>query len=87
MFQGFGRDWVRRCWAWREAYAQPVIGLRYSERIPARHTPAEGLWFASMAQVYPEDRGMNYALVFGREAANAILAEIAETPAPSSDIE
>ncbi|NLG27419.1 MAG: NAD(P)/FAD-dependent oxidoreductase, partial [Chloroflexi bacterium] len=74
MFRGFEPSWVRELWAWRERYTQPVIGLNYSERIPPFRTPVEGLWLSCMAQVYPEDRGMNYAVVFGRKAAEQMLA-------------
>jgi len=73
MFQGFRREWVQQVWAWRERYTQPVIGLHYSERKPPFRTPVAHLWFCSMAQVYPEDRGMNYALEYGRRAAQEIL--------------
>jgi protoporphyrinogen oxidase len=78
MFKGFRRDWVRQAWAWRERYTQPVIGLHYSEYKPAFKTPAAHLWFSSMAQVYPEDRGMNYALVYGRRAALEMFQEEGE---------
>ncbi len=73
MFRGFERGWVRQVWAWRERYAQPVIGLRYSQRKPPFRTPVDHLWLSSMAQVYPEDRGMNYAVVYGRRAALEML--------------
>jgi len=76
MFKGFQRDWVTRAWAWRERYTQPLIGLRYSSLKPPFQTPVKGLWFSSMAQVYPEDRGMNYAVVYGRRAAEEMLAEL-----------
>lgn len=75
MFRGFRRDWVRQVWAWRARYTQPVIGLHYSELKPPFKTPVARLWFSSMAQVYPEDRGMNYALVYGRRAALEMLQE------------
>jgi hypothetical protein len=34
-----------------------------------------GLFFASMSQVYPWDRGTNYAVQIGRQAAQQMLAE------------
>jgi protoporphyrinogen oxidase len=76
MFPGFSRDWVQGCWAWREPYAQPVIGLCYSQLRPKLKTPVTGLWLSCMAQVYPEDRGMNYAVVWGRQVARALLKEM-----------
>ncbi|MHB9031430.1 MAG: NAD(P)/FAD-dependent oxidoreductase [Anaerolineae bacterium] len=74
IYQGFERSWVRQAWAWRERYTQPVIGLHYSQLLPPPETPITNLWLASMAQVYPQDRGMNYAVISGRAAGERILA-------------
>lgn len=74
LFPQFNEAWVERVWVWRERYTQPVIGLRYSELKPPFKTPVENLWLSCMAQVYPEDRGMNYALVYGRKAAEEMMA-------------
>lgn len=78
MFRGFDLSWVKRAWAWRERYTQPVITLHYSQVKPPFRTPVEGLWLSCMAQVYPEDRGMNYAVLGGRSAAQTMLEEEAE---------
>jgi protoporphyrinogen oxidase len=72
MFRGFDRSWVRQVWAWRERYTQPVIGLHYSQIKPPFQTPVENLWLSCMAQVYPQDRGMNYAIVYGQKAVEEI---------------
>lgn len=74
MFRGFDRAWVQRAWAWRERYTQPVITRGYSRLKPPYRTPVEGLWLGCMAQVYPEDRGMNYAVASGRRLAEEMLA-------------
>lgn len=63
------RDWVRKYWVHRSDYAQPVPLLNHSKNIPAIQTPIEGLYFASMSQVYPWDRGTNFAVEIGRRAA------------------
>jgi protoporphyrinogen oxidase len=65
----FHRSWVRKSWLFRAAYAQPVPFLNHSQAIPALQTPVPGLYFASMSQVYPWDRGTNYAVELGRKAA------------------
>ena len=74
MFTGFSRDWVKRLWAWRERYTQPVIGLGYSALKPPFQTPADGLWLCCMAQIYPQDRGTNYAIAYGQKVAEEMLA-------------
>jgi protoporphyrinogen oxidase len=77
MFAGFERAWIQRAWAWRERYTQPVIGLHYSQRKPDLATPVDRLWLSCMAQVYPEDRGMNYAVVYGQKVARELLVKSA----------
>jgi protoporphyrinogen oxidase len=65
----FSRDWVKKIWVNKTNYAQPVPLVNHSKNIPAIQTPIEGLYFASMSQVYPWDRGTNFAVEIGRKAA------------------
>jgi len=65
----FTREWIKKFWVSRTNYAQPVPLLNHSINIPAIQTPIEGLYFASMSQVYPWDRGTNFAVEIGRRAA------------------
>ncbi len=57
----------------RTRYAQPVIERHYSRKMPAMKTPLPGLWLAGMAQIYPEDRGLNYAVRLAEELAAAVI--------------
>jgi protoporphyrinogen oxidase len=65
----FERDWVKKIWVYKTNYAQPVPLLNHSKNIPSIQTPVDGLYFASMSQVYPWDRGTNFAVEIGRRAA------------------
>jgi protoporphyrinogen oxidase len=69
----FDRSWVRERWLFREPAAQPIVNVGYRERIPPLRTPVEGLVLANTTQVYPEDRGTNYAVRLGGKAAEALL--------------
>ena len=71
----FTRDWVRESWLFRTGYAQPVPPLNHSRSVPDLKTPLPGLWFASMSQVYPWDRGTNFAVQIARRAAARMLQE------------
>ncbi len=71
----FKPDWVRKTWLWRTRYAQPVPFLNHSKNIPSINTPIPGLYFASMSQVYPWDRGTNFAVEIGRRAARMMMEE------------
>ena len=69
----YDRSWVRQWWLFRAEYAQPVPEVNHSARLPALRTPLPGLYFASMSQVYPWDRGTNYAVELGRRVARLML--------------
>jgi protoporphyrinogen oxidase len=74
----FSPDWVRATWLFRTQYAQPVPLVNHSRNIPELRTPIAGLYFASMSQVYPWDRGTNFAVQIGRKAAHLILSEYSQ---------
>ncbi len=65
----FSREWVKKIWVFKTNYAQPVPLVNHSKNIPEIQTPIDGLYFASMSQVYPWDRGTNFAVEIGRKAA------------------
>ena len=69
----FKADWVTGAWAHRARYAQPVPPVGYAAMIPDVRTPLPGLYFASMSQVYPWDRGTNYAVEMGRKVARLVM--------------
>ncbi|MCK5646087.1 MAG: NAD(P)/FAD-dependent oxidoreductase [Anaerolineales bacterium] len=71
----FQPDWVRETWLFKTSYAQPVPPLNHSQAIPSIKTPLDGLWFASMSQIYPWDRGTNFAVQICRQAAKQMLAQ------------
>ncbi len=73
----FKPDWIRKWWVFRAPYAQPVPPVSHSENIPDLRTPQRGLYWASMSQVYPWDRGTNFAIEIGRRAASLILEDFA----------
>ena len=71
----FEKDWVKKVWVNKTNYAQPVPLVNHSKNIPAIQTPIEGLYFASMSQVYPWDRGTNFAVEIGRRAARMMFGK------------
>jgi protoporphyrinogen oxidase len=71
----FTPDWVLESWLFRTGYAQPIPEVNHSQKIPAIRTPLSGLYFASMSQVYPWDRGTNFAVEIGRRAARLMQAD------------
>jgi protoporphyrinogen oxidase len=73
----FSPAWVRQRWVFRAPYAQPLPTVNHSQNIPALRTPLHGLYWASMSQVYPWDRGTNYALEIGQRVARMVMEDFA----------
>lgn len=69
----FRPEWLNKSWLFRTNYAQPVPELNHSSNIPAIQTPIADLYFASMSQVYPWDRGTNFAVEISRKAVKIML--------------
>lgn len=76
IFPEFSTEWVIGYRVWKAKYSQPVIVKHYSTLIPPIQTPIRNLWLSTMAQIYPEDRGTNYAVRHGRYVASQLLKTI-----------
>jgi protoporphyrinogen oxidase len=72
----FSPEWIRARWLHREPAAQPIVTVGYHERIPPLQTGVPGLVLANTTQIYPEDRGTNYAVRLGTDAARTLLADL-----------
>ncbi|MBI2621140.1 MAG: NAD(P)/FAD-dependent oxidoreductase [Candidatus Levybacteria bacterium] len=57
------------------SFAQPVIPTNYSKMIPPFKTPLPNVYLSNIEQVYPWDRGTNYAVELGEEITDYILNE------------
>ncbi|NBO38425.1 FAD-dependent oxidoreductase [bacterium] len=70
----FSEESLIRSKIFREEYAQPIMGLNASRFVPSIHVHGvPRLFHASMAHVYPWDRGTNYALELGEKVAREVL--------------
>ncbi len=68
----FSPDWVEEFWHFKEASAQPVFPLNYSQKIPPLRTPIQNFYLGNTTQIYPEDRGTNYSVRLGQEMTRLI---------------
>lgn len=78
MFPKLERGWIQAHHLWRSPWSQPIVEKHYASLIPPEDAQPEGLHICSMAQIYPEDRGTNYAIRAGR----ALGARLASASAP-----
>ena len=72
MFPEMDRSWIVEQRIWRAEFAQPVTEKHYSHYVPGRDTPFKNAFISTMAQIYPEDRGTNYAIREGRKISEHI---------------
>jgi protoporphyrinogen oxidase len=72
MFPELDRSWITEHKIWRAEYAQPVTERGYSQYVPGSETPFVNAFISTMAQIYPEDRGTNYAIREGRKIVETI---------------
>ncbi len=60
------------CHLFQARFGQPVMPVGYSKEIPPLKVGSSNLYIANMLQVYPYDRGINYAVKLGRRLARFI---------------
>ena len=53
--------------------AQHIVDTQYAEKIPDYRTPLPGVWLANFSQIFPEDRGTNFAVREGEKVARMIV--------------
>jgi protoporphyrinogen oxidase len=78
----FSRDWIKQSWMFREPAGQPVVLPNYPQRMPPYDTGVPGLMMANTTQVYPDDRGTNYAVREADEVVAALLQSADTTAEP-----
>jgi len=78
MFPSFEKSWIKAYHLWKARWSQPVVEKFYGKLIPAEVSPFSGFYICSMAQIYPEDRGTNYAIKSGKDLAKKLLADFLE---------
>jgi|SRR3989344_596430 len=69
----FSESWVNKYYLFKAFFAQPIYPLNYSKVIPKFETPIAGLYLCNIQQVYPWDRGTNYAVEYGEKVAELVL--------------
>ena len=80
LFPGFDRKQVTEHRLLRLMDAQHVVLPGHARRIPPHATPVPGLYLANFAQIYPEDRGTNFAIRDGEKLAGLLIDSLENSP-------
>jgi protoporphyrinogen oxidase len=72
MFDDFDEDQIINKYYFRSQYAQHVVNKNYYNIIPDSNKITENIYLSNFSLIYPEDRGMNYAIKEGVKMAEEI---------------
>ncbi|HEX6258959.1 MAG TPA: NAD(P)/FAD-dependent oxidoreductase [Candidatus Saccharimonadales bacterium] len=72
IFPHFAPEQIREKHFFRFANAQHIVDTDYASKIPAAQTPLKNVYLSNFSQIYPEDRGTNYAVREGEKIAKLI---------------
>ncbi|MBD3250404.1 MAG: FAD-dependent oxidoreductase [Candidatus Pacebacteria bacterium] len=67
------KQWVKEVFVFRSKAAQPVVLPNHSQLLPGIKTPDPSVFWAGMEQIYPYDRGVNYAVELGLKTAARMI--------------
>jgi protoporphyrinogen oxidase len=57
--------------------AQHIVDTQYEAKIPEYQTPVPGVYLANFSQIFPEDRGTNFAVREGEKIAALVRRDLA----------
>jgi protoporphyrinogen oxidase len=66
---------VHKIYHFKAPYAQPIFDATFIQNKPDFVTSTSGFTIANLDMTYPYDRGTNYAVKLGNEAAEKVLAK------------
>lgn len=72
IFANFDPSKVREKHFFRFANAQHIVDTSYSKKLPKIKTPLNNVYLSNFSQIFPEDRGTNYAVREGETVAKMI---------------
>ncbi|PJA13747.1 hypothetical protein CO112_03815 [Candidatus Dojkabacteria bacterium CG_4_9_14_3_um_filter_150_Dojkabacteria_WS6_41_13] len=76
LFPAFDEAQVANSTLFKFPYAQHVVDTKYPEKIPAYKTNFPNTYLANFSQIFPEDRGTNYAVLEGQKIAALISSDL-----------
>jgi protoporphyrinogen oxidase len=68
----FKKSWICEWHFAKAPFTQPIVTRDFAKDIPPHKTELPHVFLANMAQIYPQDRGQNYAI----DAANKLVPQI-----------
>lgn len=73
--KNFNPSWLKKYYVFKESYTQPLFRINDYKYIPEFITPLKNVYLVNMFQIYPWDRGINYAVDLGKRVAILITKQ------------
>jgi len=73
IFPVFKESLIEKKSIFRFDWAQHVADTDYEKKIPDYKSEIDGVYFANFCQVFPQDRGMSYAIAEGEKIAKIVV--------------
>jgi hypothetical protein len=75
-FPHFDESLVLEKHLFRFKNAQHIVDIGYEEKIPSMITPCKNVFLSNFSQIFPMDRGTNYAIGEGIKASELIASKL-----------
>lgn len=72
MFPDFDAKQIREKKLFKFKNAQHIVDIGYDKKIPSYESVVKNTYLANFSQIYPDDRGLNYAIQEGNKIAQMI---------------
>ncbi len=76
MFPRFDESQILEEKLFRFKDAQHIVGTDYIEKIPAYQSPVPHVFLSNFSQIFPDDRGTNYAIEEGKKITELTLQDL-----------
>lgn len=76
MFSHFDESKILEEKLFRFKDAQHIVGTDYIDKIPDYASPVKNVYLSNFSQIFPDDRGTNYAIEEGKKIASLVMTDI-----------
>ncbi len=76
IFPQFDARRIAEKFVFRFRAAQHIVDRQYEAKIPAYQTPLPGVYLSNFSQIFPEDRGTNFAVQEGEKVAALVRRDL-----------
>ena len=79
LFPAFDPARISEKFIFRFRAAQHIVDTDYEKKIPDYKTPLPGVYLANFSQIFPEDRGTNFAVLEGEKIAALVQRDLGDS--------